>query len=56
MVTKGKTLGGMDWEVGVGTYIPLYTKSIGNKDLSYSLGKSIQYSVIPSMGKGSEKE
>ena len=32
-----------------------YTKTIGNKDLLYSLGKSIQYSVRAYMGKESEK-
>ena len=26
----------MDWEVGIGIYALLYTKSIGNKDLLYT--------------------
>ena len=57
MVTKGETLrGGMDWETGIGKYTPPYTKSIGDKDLIFSLGKSIQYSVIAYMGKEPEKE
>ena len=33
-------------EVGVGVYMLLYKKSISNKDLLCSSGKSIQYSVI----------
>ena len=45
----------MDWEVGIGTYILPYTKSIGNKDV-YNLEKSIKYPVIAYMGKKSEKE
>ena len=45
----------MDWEVGISTYTRLYAKLIGNKDLLYSSGKSIQYSVIAYMGKESEK-
>ena len=57
MVTKGKTLGvRMDWEVGIGIYTLLYTKLTGSKDLLYSLGKSIQYSVIAYMRKESGKE
>ena len=52
--------GGMDWVVGlgvgIGVYILLYTKSIRNKDLLYSLGKSIQYFMIAYMRKESEKE
>ena len=46
----------MDWEVGIDTCTLLYIKSIQNKDLLCSLGKSIQYSVIAYMGKESEKE
>ena len=47
MVTKGENAGGgMDWEVGTGIYTLLCTKLIGNKDLLYSTGKSIQYSMI----------
>ena len=57
MVTKGETLeGGMDWEIGIGIYTLLYTKSIGNKDLLYSSGKSIQYFAIVYMGTEYEKE
>ena len=47
---RGKTRGGTDWEVGISTYTLLYTELTGNKDLLYSYGKSIQYSVITSMG------
>ena len=46
----------MDWEVGIATYTRLYAKLIGNKDLLYSTGKSIQYSVIAYMGKESKKK
>ena len=57
MVTKGKTLGvRMDWEVGIGIYTLLYTKLTGSKDLLYSLGKSIQYSVIAYMERKSVKK
>ena len=55
-MTEGETLReGMDWEVGIGIYTLLYTKSMGNKSLLYSRGKSIQYSVIAYMGNESEK-
>ena len=49
----------MDWKVGIGMYTLLYTKSMGNKETIvaiYSLGKSIQYSVIAYLGKESERE
>ena len=42
--------------LGIGIYTLLYTKSISNKDLLYSLGKYIQYSVIAYMGKESKKD
>ena len=48
--------GGINWEVGIGIDILLYTKWVSNKDLLYSTGKSIQYSVIAYMVKESEKE
>ena len=52
MVIKGETLGrGMDWEVGSDIYTLLHTKLLSNKDLLYSWGKYIQYSVIAYMGK-----
>ena len=52
MVIKGETLGGgMDWEVGIDIYTLLHTKLLSNKDLLYSWGKYIQYSVIAYMGK-----
>ena len=53
---RGNVGGGMDLEVGIGIYMLLYTKLVGNNDLLYSLGKSIQCSVIIYMGKESEKE
>ena len=53
MVTKGKRdgLGGWDWHIRATT-----SKSIGNKNLLPSLGKSIHYSVMAYMGKESEEE
>ena len=52
MTTKGEMLGGgLDWEVGIAIYTLVYTKFIGNKDLQYILGKSVQYSVRVYMGK-----
>ena len=56
MVTKGEMLeGGMDWEVGIGIYILLHIKLIGNRVLLYCLGKSIQQSVMAYLEKESEK-
>ena len=46
---------GTDWEIGIGIYTLLYTKSFGNKDLIYSSRKSIQYSVIAYVGKEFKK-
>ena len=57
MVAKWELLGGgINQEVGIGTYTLLYTTSISNKDLTYSTEKSIQYFVIVYLGKESEKE
>ena len=39
----------MDWSVGIGTYTLPRTKSVGNKDLLYSLEKSIQLGEIYSI-------
>ena len=41
----------MNWEVGINIYTLLYIKQITNKDLLYSTGHSIQYSVIIYLGK-----
>ena len=52
MVTQGELVGGgMDWEFGISMHTPLYRNSVGSKDLLYSSGKSIQYSLIAYMGK-----
>ena len=57
MVREGEMLGGgMDWEAGIGICTLLHAKSISNKELLYSLVKSIQYSVTAYMGKASKKE
>ena len=50
--TNGEMLRwGIDWEVGIGICTLLYTKTISNKDLLYSLEKSTQYSMTAYMGK-----
>ena len=36
----------MDWEAGIGIYLLLYTKSMGNQDLPYIAQGNIQYSLI----------
>ena len=57
IVSKGEMLGGgMYWYLGFGIYTLLNTKSMGDKDLLYSMGKFLQYSVIAYMGKESEKK
>ena len=48
--------GGINEEFGINIYTLLYIKQIINKDLLDSTGNSIQYSVITSVGKESEKE
>lgn len=41
MITKGEALvGEINWEVQTGIYTFLYIKSISNKDLLHSTGKS----------------
>ena len=40
--------GGVNWDVGIGIYTLLHTKSISNKDL-YSTGKSNQYFLMAYM-------
>ena len=47
MVTRGKGRGGgIDWECGIDMYTLLYLKQITRKDLLYSTGNFVQYSVI----------
>ena len=53
MVTRGK---GINQELGINRYTPLYIKQITNKDLLYSTGNYIQYLVKTYKGKESEKE
>ena len=43
---QGKGWGGIDWEFGIDTYTLLYLKQITNKDLLYSTGNAVQYSVL----------
>ena len=49
---KGEGVWRIDWEFKI--YTLLYIKQIINKDLLYTTGNSIQYSVITYMGKESE--
>ena len=56
MVTRGERGLGINWEIGIDIYTLLYIKLITNKDLLYSTGNSIQYSVMTYMGKESNKE
>ena len=51
MVTKGETGRGINEEFWINIYTPLYIKYINNKELSYSTGNYIQYSVINHNGK-----
>ena len=56
MVIRGETWGKMtDWDFETGICTLLYIEWITNKDLLYSTGNSIQYSVVAYMGKESEK-
>ena len=42
---------GMEWEVGISRYKPLYIEWINNKGLLYSTGKCIQHPLINCNGK-----
>ena len=53
MGNTGRVIG---WEAGTDIYTLLYAKLISNKDLPYSSGKSIRYSVIAYIRNESEKE
>ena len=55
MVTKGEGRAGINWEIGIDIYTYIYIKQITNKDLLYSTGNSIQYSVMIYMGIESKK-
>ena len=52
----GKGRRGICWEIGIDIYTILYTKQITNKDLLYSTGNYIQYSVMTYMGKEPKEE
>ena len=52
---KGEGGGGINWEVGINIYTPLYIKYITNKKLLYSTGNYAQYFVITYEGKETEK-
>ena len=53
---KGKGGGGINQEFGINRNTLLNIKQINNKDLLYSTGNCIQYIVITSNGKESEKD
>ena len=48
--------GAINWSTGIETYTLPYTKYITNKNLLYSTGNSIEYSVMIYMGIESRKE
>ena len=57
MVMKGEMWGEViNQETETNIYTILYIKQITNKDLPYSTGNPIQYSVITYMGKESAKQ
>ena len=45
MVINGEREGGINWEIRTDIYTLPYLKEITNKDVLYSTGNSIQYSV-----------
>ena len=47
----GGERGGINWVIGTDIYTLLYTKQIINKNLLYSTGNSIQYSIMAFMEK-----
>ena len=57
-VTKGDGAGGwgVDWGFGIGICTLRYTEWLPNKDLPYSTGNSIQYSVIIYVRKESKRK
>jgi len=57
MVTKRETWAeGINQELGINIHTLLFIRLITNKDLLYSTGNSIQYSLITYMRKQSEKD
>ena len=48
--------GGIIWGTEINIYTLLYIKQITHKNLLYSTGNSIQYSVLTYMGKESKKQ
>ena len=45
--------GQINWETGIDIYTLMFIKQVTNKDLLYSTGNSIHYSVVAYMGKES---
>ena len=56
MATKMKERGGINWEIGVNKYARMKQMTIDNKNLLYSIGNSIQYSVMTQTAKEAKKE
>ena len=44
--TKGGSVGGMNWEIGIDIYTLLCIKQITNENLLYSTGNSTQCSLV----------
>ena len=47
---------GINWEIGIDIYTPLYIKETTSKNLLHSAGNSTQYSVMTYIGIESKKE
>ena len=52
MVINGEREGGINWEIRTDIYTLPYLKEITNKDILYSTGNSIQYSVCVCVSAG----
>ena len=52
---KGKSGGGINWELGISRHTLLYIKEVTNKDLLLSTGNYIQYPIKTYNGKDSKK-
>ena len=56
MVINGEREGGINWEIRTDIYTLPYLKEITNKDVLYSTGNSIHYSIMTYMGIESKKK
>ena len=53
---SGGKSGGINWEIDIDIYTPLYIKQITNMDLLYNIGHSTQYFLMAYMEKESKNE